>query len=129
MIFLDTSYFIALFNEKDHFHKRAIEVNEMIRDEDKIISSLVITEVLTVLKQKKKVKNIAKIKEIYNNILDSCSLIEDFGYYEKATEEYFNNEIGFYDSMYIVLVRELELDGLVSFDKHFENRDGIIRIH
>jgi predicted nucleic acid-binding protein len=129
MIFLDTSYFIALFNEKDYFHKRAVEVNEIIKNEDKIISNLVITEVLTVLKQKKKVKNIEKIKEIYSNILDSCSLIEDFDYYDKATEEYFNNEIGFYDSMYIVLVRELELDGLVSFDEHFENRDGVVRIH
>jgi predicted nucleic acid-binding protein len=129
MIFLDSSYFIALFNEKDYFHKRAVEVNEIIKDEDKIISSLVITEVLTVLKQKKKIKNIEKIKEIYNNILDTCSLIEDFDYYDKATEEYFNNEIGFYDSMYIVLVRELELDGLVSFDEDFENKEGILRIH
>jgi predicted nucleic-acid-binding protein len=109
--------------------KKLVEVNEIIKNEDKIISSLVITEVLTVLKQKKKIKNIERIKEIYNNILDSCSLIEDFDYYDKATEEYFNNEIGFYDSMYIVLVRELELDGLVSFDEHFDNREGILRIY
>lgn len=63
MIFLDTSYFIALFNEKDYFHERAVEVNEMIKGEDKIISNLVITEVLTVLKQKKKVKNIERLKK------------------------------------------------------------------
>ena len=66
MIFLDTSYFIALFNENDYFHERAVEINEMIKNEDKIISNLVITEVLTVIKQKKKVKNIQKIKEIYD---------------------------------------------------------------
>ncbi|WP_416235070.1 PIN domain-containing protein [Methanobrevibacter sp.] len=56
ILFLDTSYFIALFNEKDHFHKRPVEINEIIKNEDKIISSLVITEVLKVLKQKKESK-------------------------------------------------------------------------
>ena len=115
--------------KNDYFHEKAVEVNKIIEKEEKIISSLVITEVLTVLKQKKKVKNIEKIKEIYNIILDSCSLIEDFDYYDKATEEYFNNEIGFYDSMYIVLVRELELNGIVSFDEHFDNKKGIKKIH
>ena len=30
---------------------------------------------------------------------------------------------------YIVLVRELELNGIVSFDEHFDNKKGIKKIH
>ncbi|KZX14570.1 hypothetical protein [Methanobrevibacter filiformis] len=79
------------------------------------------------LKQKKKMKNIGELKKIYKIILDTCFIFNDYPYYDIATEEYFNNELGFYDSMYIALVRKLEFDGIVSFDKHFSNR-GINKI-
>ncbi|KZX17290.1 PIN domain-containing protein [Methanobrevibacter filiformis] len=49
MIFLDTSFLVAYFFENDDFHERAVEVNERIKNEEKVISNLVISEVLTVL--------------------------------------------------------------------------------
>lgn len=58
MVFLDTSYLIAFFVNGEENHDRAIEIAKIIKNEEKIISKLVVTETITVLKKKLETKDI-----------------------------------------------------------------------
>ncbi|MGL6298940.1 MAG: type II toxin-antitoxin system VapC family toxin [Methanobacteriaceae archaeon] len=69
------------------------------------------------------------IKIIYKYILENCTLIDDYEFFNKAVEECLSNEIAFYDSMYIVVMKELGITKIVSFDTDFNNIEGIERIH
>jgi len=61
MIFLDTSYLIAFFVNREENHERAVEIADIIKNEEKIISKLVVAETITVLKKKLETKDIVKI--------------------------------------------------------------------
>ncbi|OPY28970.1 MAG: tRNA(fMet)-specific endonuclease VapC [Methanobacterium sp. PtaU1.Bin242] len=58
MIFLDISYLIAFFVKREENHERAVEIAKIIKNEEKIISKLVVTETITVLKKKLETKDI-----------------------------------------------------------------------
>ncbi|TSC71798.1 MAG: putative nucleic acid-binding protein, contains PIN domain [Parcubacteria group bacterium Gr01-1014_70] len=53
-VFVDSNYFIALFNPADSLHKQAISVGRKLHNErtQLVISNLVFLEVVTVLSQK-----------------------------------------------------------------------------
>ena len=55
MILVDSNFFIALINEKDQYHKRAIELSEEIMDED--------DKIVPLLMQYKKV-SVHRIQEV-----------------------------------------------------------------
>ena len=69
MILIDSNFFIALINEKDQYHKRAIELSKEIMDEDdKIVPLLMLSEVISSLSSRCGGK-IAKIA--YETIIDN----------------------------------------------------------
>ena len=49
MLFLDSSYLIALILENDNYNDKAIELNKIISNETTIINNTVLTEVLIAL--------------------------------------------------------------------------------
>ena len=58
MIFLDISYLIAFFVKREENHERAVEIAKIIKNEEKIISKLVVAETITVLKKKLQTKEL-----------------------------------------------------------------------
>lgn len=52
MIFLDTSFLVSLFVEKEENNKKATKIAINIKDEEKIISKLIIAETITILKKR-----------------------------------------------------------------------------
>ncbi|MGL6299150.1 MAG: PIN domain-containing protein [Methanobacteriaceae archaeon] len=59
MIFLDASFLIGLFVEKSMWHRTAVEIWADIKNENTIISPLVITEILTVFKRNRDCQNVS----------------------------------------------------------------------
>ena len=128
MYFLDTSFIVALFVTNDRWHSQAIKIYQKIKNEKLIISKLVIAETITVLKNKLKTKD---IREIYNNISRLFDVIEDSNLFDGAMNEFvkYDSQISFFDSMYVFIIKEEQIEKLVSFDSDFDRVDGIIRIH
>jgi len=129
MIFLDASFLINLYVEKNENHDQAVELWKDIENEDKIISKFIITEILTVFNNKIKPFDIDNINRIYNLILNDCEVIDDFHYFNQTIVEFFKNNLGFFDTLYIVLLKDLNIERIASFDEHFDNKEGIIRVH
>jgi predicted nucleic acid-binding protein len=61
MIFLESSFIVSYYLEKDKHHKKAKEVINKYNHKDKVISKMVIFEVLTVLRKLEQTND--KVKE------------------------------------------------------------------
>jgi len=125
MIFLETSFLIALYVKKDKHHRKAIEIEKKIRNKQKIINKMVIYEVLTVLR-KKKVSSV-DVKKCYNNLINLI-VLDDSHYHTQALIDSLNNELGFFDNLHHVLMIENEISEIASFDNDFDYFDDIKRV-
>lgn len=61
MIFLDTTYIIALINENDKYHKKALKLMEDVDYEKKMTNSVVFVESLNMLDKRSTQKDIDNI--------------------------------------------------------------------
>ena len=130
MIFLDANYLVSYYILAEKQHKRAIEIMKKVKNEEKIISKLVIAETINVLYTKLKVDK-KLIKEIYEKLKSEYTLIDDSYIYDKTIKEIVNSKkrFPFFDYVIITLMKDLGIKKLVTFDKHFDNISGIVRIH
>lgn len=130
MIFLDANYLVSYYILAEKQHKRAIEIMKKVKNEEKIISKLVIAETINVLYTKLKVDK-KLIKEIYEKLKSEYTLIDDSYIYDKTIKEIVNSKkrFPFFDYVIITLMKDLGIKELVTFDKHFDNISGIVRIH
>jgi len=130
VIFLDANYLVSYYILAEKQHKRAIEIMKKVKNEEKIISKLVIAETINVLYTKLKVDK-KLIKEIYEKLKSEYTLIDDSYIYDKTIKEIVNSKkrFPFFDYVIITLMKDLGIKELVTFDKHFDNISGIVRIH
>jgi predicted nucleic acid-binding protein len=128
MIFLDASFLVAFFIENDDWHQDAINILPKIDKKEKVISKLVIAETITTLTSKIDTKS---IREIYNNINENFTVINDIDYFDEAMKIFIHYDatLSFFDSMYIKIMEKKNIHEIASFDKHFDNKDKIIRVH
>jgi len=119
MIFLDASYLISLIFEDHDNHEKAKELYGKMKNKEKIISKLVITEVITVLDKKLKV-NRELIKNAYNYLNTDFNIIDDYVFFDNALEQVLKQKhLGFFDCMYIAIMKKLEIEELATFDEDF----------
>jgi len=131
MIFLDTNFIISLFLKKHDNHDRATEIWRNIQNEDKIISRLTIAEVLNVLNIRVKA-NIELTEKVCKFMFDELIIINDIDYYIKAMKHlklYYPERIAFFDCIYMVLMEELGIKEIATFDEDFDLNKNIKRIH
>ena len=130
MIFLDANFFINLYIETNENHERAKEINDKIAEKEKIISRLVLAEVITVLNMKIKASN-EQIKNIYKQLDNNFDIIEDHYFHDKALEKllkYDEKDLSLFDCVYMALMEELGIKEIATFDSHFDNKEEITRI-
>lgn len=130
MIYIDSSFFIALMNEKDvKKHERANELFPQLDKEDKITSVFMLSETITYLNSRIDTK---KVKDFYEIILDTVKI-----YYPNPLEVdesmecviKYNGSASFADCYAAYIMNKLGITEIYSFDSDFDNMDGIIRIH
>ncbi|GAA5819570.1 MAG: type II toxin-antitoxin system VapC family toxin [Methanobrevibacter sp. CfCl-M3] len=117
MIFLEPSFLISLFF-KNKNHEKSNKIFKTIEKEKLVISYMVIAEVLTVLRKLKQSDN--DVKHAYYSMINDFLVIDDTVYYEKTFITSLSNNIGFFDNLYYILMRDLEIAEIVSFDPDFD---------
>lgn len=123
MIFVDTSFLIALLVKTDSHHEKALKIAESIH-ERKVINSTVMNETLNAFTGKG-----GKIgKELYQ-IIEEMFDIEFLNQsdYEHALEIYlhFDSSINFLDCAILSTMIRNKIDKIISFDSDFEKVKGI----
>ena len=126
MIFLDSSYLIALMLKQDRNYKKASDLKTIIFNERIIINNTVLSEVLNSFNK----YNSLNLEHNVNNMFkfDIDYLTEDD--YKKALTyyRYYNTAINFSDCTILVTMNKYNTDKIVSFDSDFNKIKGIINI-
>lgn len=127
VIFLDTSFIVAFFNEEDEHHKTAQKVIQKTLQKDSLIkfyfTDYVFDEIITQLK----IRNVPKesIEQIGDNLLRSqlWKLIKitevDFQNTWKMIKKYQDKEWSFTDVNSFVVMDTYKIPVYLSFDSHF----------
>ena len=129
MIFLDANFLVSFYIETEEHHKRALEIMGDIKEDKKVISKLIIAEAVNILFTKiKSDKDL--IKRVYEELNNEYNVIDDFYFYDKTIKKIMdaNKRFPFFDYVFITLMGELGIEKIATFDKHFNNIEGIERI-
>ena len=127
MIVADSSYFIALADKKDQWHRRAMAVKGRIPQEFKI-STLTISEAVTAIGYRAG-GNAAKT--LYDYFIDSCSVeTVDRQLLDLAMTVHlrFDGILSVADSVSVALMTRDGIRQIVSFDGDFDKIKQIQRI-
>ncbi len=123
MIFVDTSFLIALLISSDQFHEKALSISQTI-NERKVINNTVLNETLNAFTGKG-----GKVgKELYNLILkmfDIQYLTPDD--YNGAMDLYlyYDSAIDYSDCTILSTMFQNDISQILSFDSDFEKINGI----
>ncbi|MDR2623786.1 MAG: PIN domain-containing protein [Methanobrevibacter sp.] len=127
MKFLEPSFLVSFYHEKSNKHKEAKKIYKTLNKKDLLISYMVIAEVLTVLRKLK--TNNELVTKTYNSMIEDLMILDDTSYYEKSFQKSLTNEIGFFDNLYYIIMKDLKIKEIISFDRDFDIFEDIKRLH
>ena len=139
-IVYDSSFLVGLIDEKDKWHKHAVEISDFLAffEHEGVVFDCVINEVVSVLARRleeKKRKNFLKVLEeirskiTKDKIFWTCT--ETIDMYDTIfdTIEEYEGKLNFHDALIVLMMEKFEIYFIVSFDKDFDLIKGIKRIH
>ena len=129
MIFIDTSYLLAIVNDKDQWHNKAINLTPKIKKSEKIISNIIITETLNGLTGLFNGKQIRQFYEILTNTHSVYNETKEIYKQAITIAEKYDGTIGYADCTSIAIMNKLKIYEIISFDEDFDNKEKIVRIH
>lgn len=129
MIFIDSSYFIALLDSKEKHHERAVSLYPEILDDNlKFVPLLMLSELMAHLGRYQG-GQIAKtayeiIKDNFNIYYPSSDDIDN----AMELVLHYGGSLSLADCLAIVLMRDMNSYTIYSFDSDFD-KEGIVRVH
>ncbi len=129
MIFVDSSYYIAIADTKDQWYEKALELSEYIENNINVVSSFIISEIVTEIGRRSGGK---VAYNLYNYFKDNCEiiyidrdlLVESMGIFLK-----YDGALSLADAASIAVMDNMKISEIVSFDSDFDKVDFINRIH
>ena len=130
MIFLDSSFIIALADLDDKFHERAVNILQNVGSSPRTVSDLVISESVTAIGARLGAK---ASRVVFENLLYDSATKTIFGskrLYERSLSVYtsYNGRLSFPDSVTVRLMYDQKIKEIASFDSDFDRVDHLTRI-
>jgi predicted nucleic acid-binding protein len=129
-IFVDTGFFIGLYNEKDKYHSKSLKIYQKFKENHygKIYTSTyVINELLTYLQRKKNMKFANYLADLWiRQEKGFAKILEvDYSQFKKTTELFIKqiNErkpLSFTDCSNVILCEANSISKIASFDMQFK---------
>lgn len=120
-VFVDTSFVVALVNERDQHHERAAELADMFDGSPLVTTDAVLVEIGNALARNFKQQAIEIIEDFLSS--DEVELVRsDAGLFERAFELYRTHRDktwGMVDCMSFVVMRERKIEDALTNDKDF----------
>lgn len=126
-IFLDSSFLIALINDNDSLHEKALEYVDLTNANECYISNLIINEVITVVGNKLGLEIAISSYDLLTSLFNVVNEydLNDFNFKNMLIYETYNTKLSFTDSSIVLLMKELNISDLISFDKEFKRVENI----
>ncbi len=129
MIFVDSSYYIAIADTKDQWHKKSLELSEYIEINTSVVSSFIISEVVTEIGR----RSGGKVSyNLYNYFTDNCKIIYiDRDLLSESMEIVlkYDGILSLADAASVTIMDNMKIGEIISFDSDFDKVDFINRIH
>ena len=127
MIFADSSYFIAIADRRDQWHKRAVKISKKI-DTELLVTNLVVAESVTAVGARGGGK--AGLA-VYEYISDNCEVVfvtKDM--LEDAMDIYlkYDGTLSVADAVTVLVMKKRGIKEILSFDSDFDKVENITRI-
>jgi len=129
MIFVDSSYYIAIADTKDQWHKKSLELSEYIEINTSVVSSFIISEVVTEIGRRSGGK---VAYNLYNYFTDNCKIIYiDRDLLSESMEIVlkYDGILSLADAASVTIMDNMKIGEIISFDSDFDKVDFINRIH
>ncbi len=130
MIFLDTSFLLAYFNDRDDHHQKATKIIRDIAAKKygtTFMTDYIFNETVTVALMR--MKDIGKIVWVGNYLLNSLKLmrIEEDVFFDawKIFQSQKGTRLGFTDCTTIAMMKQNGINNIATFDKDFTKINGI----
>jgi predicted nucleic acid-binding protein len=129
LIFLDSSFVIALADGDDQFHEKAVNVLPRLGPQ-RIISELVLSESVSAVGARLGVK---AGRTVFENLLYDSMTKAVFGnrrLYERAMAIYarYSGRLSFADSVSVRIMYDEKVREIASFDSDFDRVENLVRI-
>lgn len=123
-VFIDTSFFKAILDEKDEFYKEAVKTWERLRLADNVLvtSNYILDEVFTLIRKR---RGVNKAKEFRQLLIENASSIKIMrvgaGDEGKAWDWFLKDwrDLSFTDCVSFALMERLDFKFVATFDRHF----------
>lgn len=130
MILVDSSYIVSYFINTEENHKKSLKIWEDIKNKEKIITNLIVAEMLNLLSKKLR-NNTNAIIEIYGAVIDNYTIIyENKALHDKSMKTFikYDTYLSLADCLNIETMKEKGIYEIVSFDNDFDRVKEIQRI-
>jgi len=127
MIFVDSSFIIALTVEKDQWHKDAMKKLNKFTKQEKIITEAMIIESINLIG---KCKGGKVGRTIFQYIQDNYKVYKTHDFLKRAMNEFikYDGTLSLADCTAIITIQDLNIPEIFSFDEDFDKVNGIVRV-
>jgi hypothetical protein len=120
-IFIDTSFIIALINERDQYHTQALDLSDLYIDQALAITDAVLLEIANSLARRYKNEAIEVIEQFLNS--EDVEVIRlTPAIFDRAFELYKtrpDKEWGLVDCVSFIVMQDRHIQEVLTFDQHF----------
>lgn len=122
MIFIDTSFYLALINPQDSTHSQALSLRKIYEDNQRVTSNSVLSELATVgairLSKSKTIQFIEQIESGKTKIITEQK--SDLSLAWKLFKQSKSKNISWVDCHIVAISQRLNIKRILSFDKDIE---------
>lgn len=130
-VFIDTSFFKAILDEKDEFYNKAVKIWEKLKEENAELttSNFIMDEVFTLIRKRRGIKKLAEFRQF---LIDNATGIKIFRVTAADEAEAWNwmlkdwADLSFTDCVSFAVMKRMEIDRAATFDTHFERAGFVI---
>ena len=124
-VFLDSSYFKALIDKDDDFHKEAIDIFTLLNEQKTqlITTNYIIDETLTLLRVKKNLQSVIKLRDMINAGSPIITIYRVISEDDADAWHWFVKNwswLSFTDCVSFAVMKRLDLTHVATFDQHFK---------
>lgn len=129
MIFGDSSFFIALVDRKDQWHRAAKALLPVLAGETILISDLIIAESVTIIGRRSGGK---AGEQLYHYFMDNCERVGTDEKMLNGSMQVFlryDGTLSVSDAVSVFIMKREKINRIISFDADFDKVGGIVRLH
>lgn len=122
-VFIDTSMFFALVNEKDQFHNSAVAIWEKLKTSNAVLttSNYILDEIFTLIRIRRGLEVVDKFRQSLANQYKVKVMRVTVSDEARAWDYFLNNwkDLSFTDCVSFALMKRLKVTRAATFDNHF----------